>query len=62
MCLSRLVTDNGIPFSMRLNEQDNKGIAAMKKAQRIAEQKGISDMTLDEINDEISGTRKQETV
>ena len=62
MCLSRLVTDNGIPFSMRLNEQDNKGIAAMKKAQRIAEQKGISDMTLDEINEEISGTRKQETV
>ena len=58
MCLSRLVSDNGIPFSMKIEKTDNKGIAAMRKAQRIAERKGVSDMTLDEINAEIAEVRK----
>ena len=58
MCLSRLVSNNGVPFSMQVDEMENKGIKAMRKAQRIAEQKGISDMTLDEINAEIAETRK----
>lgn len=34
------------------------GIPAMKKASQIAEERGISDMTLDEINAEIAATRK----
>ena len=59
MCMSRLVQENGVPFSMKL--EDNKGskaIAAMKEASRIAEENGISDMTLEEINAEIAATRK----
>ena len=58
MCLSRLVSENGIPFSMRLDDEDNKGILAMRKAQKIAEERGISDMTLEEINAEIADARK----
>ena len=50
MCVSRLVRDRGIPFSM--------GVSAMKRASRIAEENGISDMTLDEINAEIAEARK----
>ncbi|MGN0312077.1 MAG: type II toxin-antitoxin system RelB/DinJ family antitoxin [Lachnospiraceae bacterium] len=59
MCISRLVRDKGIPFSMSINSvPGNKGIAAMKRASQIAEENGISDMTLDEINAEIAAARK----
>ena len=59
MCISRLIQENGIPFSMNLNDiSDNKAIRAMKAASRIAEENGIADMTLDEINAEIAEARK----
>ena len=59
MCVSRLVRDRGIPFSMKIDEaSENKGVSAMKRASRIAEENGISDMTLDEINAEIAEARK----
>lgn len=59
MCISRLIQENGIPFSMNLNDiSENKAIRAMKAASRIAEENGIADMTLDEINAEIAETRK----
>ena len=59
MCLSRLVQDNGVPFSMKLEKvEDNKGFRAMQEASRIAEEYNISDMSLDEINEEISEARR----
>ncbi|MCC8042445.1 MAG: type II toxin-antitoxin system RelB/DinJ family antitoxin [Oscillospiraceae bacterium] len=59
MSLNRLIRENGIPFSMKLNESsENKGISALEKANLIAEEQGISDMTLDEINAEIENSRK----
>lgn len=59
MCISRLIQENGIPFSMKLNNpSENKAIAAMKTASKIAAANGISDMTLDEINAEITEARK----
>lgn len=59
MCMSRLIKEEGIPFSMKLEDINvSKGVAAMKRASRIAEEKGISDMTLDEINEEIAEARK----
>ena len=59
MCISRLIQENGIPFSMNLNDMsENKAIRAMKAASRIAEENGIADMTLDEINAEIAEARK----
>ena len=59
MCISRLIQSNGIPFSMTLDSKsENKGIEAMKAASLIAEQSGIADMTLDEINTEIAEARK----
>ena len=60
MCIARLNQENGIPFSMNVNDIPlNKGIEAMKKASAIAEDNGISDMTLDEINAEINAVREQ---
>ena len=59
MCMSRLIQENGGPFSMKIDEiSENKGIQAMKAASRIAVENGISDMTLDEINAEITEARK----
>ena len=59
MCITRLVSENGIPFSMKLGERiENRGIQAMKRASRIAEAEGVADMTLDEINAEIAEARK----
>lgn len=59
MCISRLVLENGIPFSMKLDAvSENPGLEAMKKASRIAEENGIADMSLEEINAEIAAVRK----
>ena len=60
MCLSRLVSEKGIPFSMTIKQAPvNKGIESMKRASRIAEKNGISDMTLEEINAEIAEARRK---
>lgn len=59
MCISRLVQENGVPFSMKLEkEPENRALEAMKAASRIAEENGISDMTLEEINAEIVKARE----
>lgn len=58
MCMSRLVKEQGVPFSMKLMPAENPGIVAMKRANKIASERGISDMTLDEINAEIAAVRK----
>lgn len=59
MCISRLVQENGIPFTMNLNDlSENKAVKAMKAASKIAAENGIADMTLDEINAEIAEARK----
>jgi DNA-damage-inducible protein J len=59
MCISRLIQENGIPFSMKLDAiPENKGIKAMRAASQIAMRNGISDMTLEEINAEIAAARK----
>ena len=58
MCISRLNQENGIPFSMKIETEENPGISALKRASRIAEENGIADMSLDEINAEIAEARK----
>lgn len=59
MCISRLVQENGIPFTMNLNDlSENKAVKAMKAASRIAAENGLSDMTLDDINAEIAEARR----
>lgn len=59
MCISRLVQENGVPFTMKVDDiSENRGIRAMQAASRIAAENGISDMTLDEINAEIFEARR----
>ena len=47
---------------MKPDDEENPGISAMKRASRIAEKYGISDMSPDEINAEIAEVRKQQAV
>ena len=58
MCMSRLNQENGIPFSMKIESENNPGVEALKRASRIAEEHGISDMSLEEINEEIAKVRE----
>ena len=56
MFMKRSVLENGIPFTMILNDEPynaSKAIEVMRGMQRKSEENGNSEMTLDEINEEI---------
>ena len=60
MFLTRSVQVRGIPFSMILPEENYKATAAvvaMKRMSSDAENAGVAEMTLDEINAEIEAVR-----
>ncbi len=57
MCIAKLIQENGIPFSMKIDTEEKPAILAMKAAAQIANENGISDMSLDEINKEIRKAR-----
>jgi len=60
--LTRSVQVRGIPFSMQLPNKDEKttaAIAAMRRMNRTAEENGIADMSLDEIDAEIAAARNE---
>lgn len=58
MCLTRLVNENGIPFSMHLDGEENEGIKALRRAQSAAAAAGLEDLPLHDINKEIAQARK----
>ena len=60
--LTRSVQVHGFPFSMILQEENYKAMAAveaMKRMSRDAEMLGIADMTLEDINAEIAAVRNE---
>ena len=57
MFLTRSVQVRGIPFSMRLSDGEDQAVAAMRRMSRMAEECGVADLTLDEINAEIAAAR-----
>lgn len=58
MCLIRLVNENGIPFSMHLEGEENEGIKALRRAQSAAAAAGLEDFPMQAIDKEIAETRK----
>ena len=58
--LKRSVQEKGIPFSMKLADIQcgNKAISAMQQISQAAEDNGIADMSLEEINQEIQAVRQ----
>ena len=58
MCISRLISENGVPFSMKVQDlPKNKGVLAFKEMGRISAENGNVDLSLDEINAEIARAR-----
>ena len=60
MFLKRTVLNNGIPFPMKLEGKDydgSKGVEILNRMQKKCEENGISNMTLEEINEEIAKAR-----
>lgn len=61
MFIKRSLMVKGIPFPMTLNEQEYKAesaVQAMQKLSAAAKQNGTANMSLEEINAEISAARK----
>ena len=58
--LKRSVQEKGIPFSMKLTDiqRSNKAVSAMQRMSQAAEEKGVADMPLEEINQEIQDVRQ----
>ena len=59
MFLKRSVLVGGIPFDTKINESTLKAILAVDNMRTISEENGNSEMTLDEINEEIRLTRQE---
>lgn len=62
MFLKRSISVNGIPFSMILDDEpynSEKAILAMRNMNETAKLHGVSEMTLDEINEEIAKYRME---
>ncbi len=59
MSLTRLVQEQGVPFAIKLNfvPTADDAIAAMRTLSAISQANGNSQMSLDEINAEISAAR-----
>lgn len=60
ICLTRLVNENGIPFSMKLDDEPSAGLRALRHAQASAANSGADQLSLDEVNAEIRATRTEE--
>ena len=59
--LKRSVMENGVPFSMTLSKDNSKAEMAAEALKKLGEESiknGTSNMTLEEINDEIDEARK----
>ena len=62
MFLIRSVQEEGIPFQMTLKKEPYRAeaaVLAMREMSRTAEEQGIADMTLDEINAQIDAVRNE---
>ena len=58
VCIARLIQENGIPFQMKIEEDiTRRAKDAIRRANQIANENGLSEMSLEEINEEISATR-----
>ena len=60
MFLKRSVMQNGIPFPMVIDKnKSDRMLEIMDHFQTLSEENGNSEMTLDEINEEISKSRQE---
>ena len=59
MFLKKVIMERGIPFDTKIDENSLAFRMAIRKAQKISEENGNCNMTLDEINEEIRLAREE---
>lgn len=59
MFLKKVIMERGIPFDTKIDENSLAGRMAIRKMQKISEENGNCNMTLDEINEEIRLAREE---
>jgi addiction module RelB/DinJ family antitoxin len=60
MCMLRLIQEKGIPFSMKINDEEiSKGLNALQKAGANAKKNGAAKMKLKDVNAEIASVRRK---
>ena len=59
MFLKKVVLEEGFPFNKGIDESALRALIALRVIQKHSEEIGISEMTLDEINEEIRLTREE---
>jgi len=59
MFLKKVILEGGIPFNAKIDESSLNFLMALRKMQKISEANGNSEMTLDEINEEIRLAREE---
>ena len=63
VCIARLIQENGIPFQMKIEDEvTQRARDAIRRANLIAKENGLSDLSLDEINEEISAARRDKAL
>ena len=63
VCIARLIQENGIPFQMKIEEDiTQRARDAIRRANLIAKENGLSDMSLEEINEEITSARRDKAL
>lgn len=59
ICISKLISNNGIPFDMVLNDNESKGMKALLEMGKISKENNNYQMSLDQINEEIKAVRSK---
>ena len=59
MFLKKVVLEEGFPFNKGIDEETLKGLIAIRILQKHSEEIGTSEMTLEEINEEIRLAREE---
>ena len=59
MFLRKVILERGIPFDTRIDEVTLRGLLAIRQMQKISKENGNSEMSLDEINEEIRLAREE---
>lgn len=59
MFLKKAVIEKGLPFDAKIDAAGLRMLAALEEMQRISKENGNSEMTLDEINEEIRLAREE---
>ncbi len=57
--LKKAIAEGGMPFDMKLDDSTRSALAAVRSMRETSEANGNSEMTLEEVNDEIAKARRE---